>query len=191
MDGPFHERTGTIGGNHWLPPMGDFLPALGSNRRDALRCATALNTRVGLMADTLTEAQRSERMARVRGRDTKPERALRALLTRLGHRYRLQARDLPGRPDIVFRGKRRAIFVHGCFWHRHPDPECKLARMPKSRLDFWGPKLEANRARDVANIDRLKALGWRVLLVWECELRDMDRLEDRVSRFVEGVHEGD
>jgi len=125
-------------------------------------------------------------MRRVRGRDTKPELIVRRLLYAMGFRYRLQARDLPGRPDIVFRGRRKAIFVHGCFWHRHDEPDCRLARMPKSRLDFWRPKLEGNRQRDLANIERLEALGWRVLLVWECQLKDREQLGNTLRRFVEG-----
>ena len=125
-------------------------------------------------------------MARVRGRDTRPELVVRRLLHGMGFRYRLHAKELPGRPDIVFRGRRLAIFVQGCFWHRHPDPECRLARLPKSRLDFWLPKLEGNRARDIANVERLESAGWRVLLVWECELKDWEQLGNRLRRFVEG-----
>jgi DNA mismatch endonuclease (patch repair protein) len=109
-------------------------------------------------------------MARVRNKDTKPELKVRKALHAAGLRFRLQARDLPGRPDIVFRSRRIAIFVHGCFWHRHPDPSCKLARMPKSRSEFWEPKLTANAARDERNARALKALGWRVELLWECDL---------------------
>lgn len=125
-------------------------------------------------------------MSRIRGRDTKPELVVRRLLHAMGYRYRLQAKELPGNPDIVFRSRRKAIFVHGCFWHRHPDPDCALARMPKSRLDFWAPKLEANRARDLANVERLEAMGWKVALVWECELRDSERLGNRLRQFIEG-----
>lgn len=125
-------------------------------------------------------------MSRVRARDTKPEMVVRQLLHAMGYRYRLHAKDLPGKPDIVFRRQRLAIFVNGCFWHRHPDPECRLARMPKSRLDFWLPKLEANRHRDVENEERLAALGWRVLLVWECELRDREQLGNILRRFIKG-----
>jgi len=139
-----------------------------------------------MATDSLTPGERSERMRRVRGRDTKPELIVRRLLYAMGFRYRLQARDLPGRPDIVFRGRRKAIFVHGCFWHRHDEPDCRLARMPKSRLDFWRPKLEGNRQRDLANIERLEALGWRVLLVWECQLKDREQLGNTLRRFVEG-----
>ena len=138
------------------------------------------------MSDSLSPAMRSERMGRVRGRDTKPEMIVRRLLHRMGYRYRLHAKDLPGQPDIVFRRRRRAIFVHGCFWHRHPDPDCRLARLPKSRLDFWLPKLKGNRERDVATVARLESMEWNVLLVWECELRDREQLENKLRRFVEG-----
>ena len=138
------------------------------------------------MIDTLTPSARSERMGRVRGRDTKPEMVVRRLIHGMGYRYRLQARDLPGRPDIVFRKRKKAIFVHGCFWHRHPDPSCKLARLPKTRLDFWLPKLEGNRKRDIANVKRLEEMGWQVLLVWECELRDREQLKNVLRRFIEG-----
>ena len=116
--------------------------------------------------DTLAPKERSERMSRVRGKDTKPELIVRRLLHGLGYRYRLHARDLPGKPDIVFRGRRKAIYVHGCFWHRHPDPACKLARLPKTRQDFWVPKLEGNRQRDIENQRRLTEMGWEVLVVW-------------------------
>lgn len=130
-------------------------------------------------------------MARVTGADTKPELIVRHLLWRMGYRYRLHARDLPGNPDIVFRSRKRAIFVHGCFWHRHSDPACRLARLPKSRLDFWVPKLEGNRARDAENISQLKTLGWQVLLVWECRMKDREQLGNGLYRFVEGIDEGD
>ncbi|MCF8481347.1 MAG: DNA mismatch endonuclease Vsr [Rhodospirillum sp.] len=137
------------------------------------------------MTDSLTPAQRSERMGRVKGRDTKPELQVRRLLTELGYRYRLQRKDLPGKPDIAFLGRRKVIFVHGCFWHRHPDPTCPLARLPKSRLDFWLPKLEANRARDLRTQSDLTALGWRFHIVWECEIKDGERLKTTLRRFLE------
>jgi DNA mismatch endonuclease, patch repair protein len=125
-------------------------------------------------------------MARVRGRDSKPEMLVRRLVHAMGFRYRLHDRRLPGAPDLVFRGRRKAIFVHGCFWHRHPDPSCKLARMPKSRLDFWGPKLEGNRERDLRQQAELKALGWDFLVVWECELKNVEDLMTKVSNFLGG-----
>lgn len=134
--------------------------------------------------DPLNPAERSARMARVRGKDTKPEMHVRRLVHALGHRYRLHRRDLPGAPDLVFPKARKIIFVHGCFWHRHPDSDCKLARLPKSRLDFWLPKLERNRARDAENVAKLKDLGWEVLVVWECEIKDGASLESRIQAFL-------
>jgi DNA mismatch endonuclease, patch repair protein len=138
------------------------------------------------MADTLTKAARSERMSRVRSRDTKPEVRVRKLLHAMGYRYRLHARELPGRPDVVFRRRRKVIFVHGCFWHRHSDPECRLARLPKSRQDFWLPKLEGNRKRDESNVEALQALGWSVLLVWECQIADREQLQNALRWFLDG-----
>ncbi len=135
--------------------------------------------------DTLSKAQRSERMSRVRGKDTKPELLVRKLVHGMGYRYRLHRRDLPGTPDLVFPGRKKVIFVHGCFWHRHPDPACKLARLPKSRLEFWLPKLESNRARDIENTARLEELGWETMTIWECQLGDREALEARVREFLE------
>lgn len=116
-------------------------------------------------------------MARVRGRDTKPEMLVRRALHRAGLRYRLHAKELPGKPDIVFRKRRLAVFVHGCFWHQHDDPACKLARMPKSRQTFWEPKLEGNRQRDERNAAKLRHMGWTVLAIWECELARPDMVD--------------
>lgn len=134
--------------------------------------------------DTLTREQRSERMSHVRGADTKPEMIVRRLAHGLGYRYRLHRRGLPGRPDMVFPGRRKVIFVHGCFWHRHPDSACALARLPKSRLDFWRAKLEGNRARDERNEARLVEMGWGVLVIWECQLRDRGALEKKIRGFL-------
>lgn len=134
--------------------------------------------------DTMSRSERSERMSRVRGKDTKPELTVRRLIHGLGYRYRLHRRDLPGAPDLTFSSRRKVIFVHGCFWHRHPDPECRLARMPKSRQEFWKPKLEGNRVRDRRNEATLLDLGWGVMTVWECELRDMASLENKVRTFL-------
>lgn len=124
-------------------------------------------------------------MGRVRSKDTKPEMFVRRLAHGMGYRYRLHRRDLPGHPDLVFPQRRKAIFVHGCFWHRHPDPECKLARLPKSRLDFWLPKLEGNRRRDEANQAALLALGWRFMVIWECETKDAQYLEVKIKNFLD------
>lgn len=134
--------------------------------------------------DTLTPEQRSERMSRVRGKDTKPELVVRRLVHGLGYRFRLHRRDLPGSPDLVFPGRRKVIWVHGCFWHQHPDPNCKLARMPKSRLEFWEAKLSANRERDAVKMTELTALGWDALVVWECEIKDRGVLAARLKEFL-------
>jgi len=123
-------------------------------------------------------------MALIRGKDSKPELVVRRLIHRMGYRYRLHQRDLPGCPDIVFPRRRKAIFVHGCFWHRH-GKQCPLTRWPKSKIDFWRPKLEANRARDRRNQRELAALGWRCLIVWECEVRDRERLELKIKEFLD------
>lgn len=141
------------------------------------------------MTDTLTPKERSERMSRIRSKDTKPEITVRRLVHGMGYRYRLHRRDLPGIPDLVFPRLKKVIFIHGCFWHRHSDPRCKLARLPKSRLDFWKPKLEANRQRDLENIHKLSRLGWEVLVVWECEISDKEQLENEIRPFLEARHE--
>ncbi|WP_141324312.1 very short patch repair endonuclease [Myxococcus sp. AB025B] len=135
--------------------------------------------------DTLSPKERSERMSRVRNRDTKPELRVRRLISGMGYRYRLQYKKVPGRPDLAFPGKKKAIFVHGCFWHRHPQPSCPLARTPKSRLDFWIPKLEGNRARDMRKLEELRNLGWSALVIWECQLRDEDALREIVREFLD------
>ncbi len=144
------------------------------------------------MVDTLTPEERSERMSRIRGKDTKPEMRLRRLIHGMGYRYRLHVPGLPGKPDMVFPGRKAVIFMHGCFWHRHPDPKCKLARLPKSRQDFWGEKLGANRERDIRTQKQLQDMGWRVLVVWECELQDMDTVSRTVRAFLDNkTNEGD
>jgi DNA mismatch endonuclease (patch repair protein) len=131
--------------------------------------------------DTLTPLERSERMSRVRNRDTKPEWAVRRLLWALGYRYRLHGKGMPGRPDIVFPKLKKVVFVHGCFWHRHP----RCGRTPKSRLDFWLLKLRSNRARDLKNQRALNKLGWDFCVVWECELKDVDKVSLRLIEFLD------
>ncbi|GAA0832753.1 very short patch repair endonuclease [Cupriavidus pauculus] len=133
--------------------------------------------------DSLTTRERSERMGRIKAKDTKPEMLVRRLVHGMGFRYRLHDARLPGRPDLVFPGRRKAIFVHGCFWHRHEN--CKLARLPKSRLEFWVPKLQANWERDQRDARELGLLGWKVLIVWECELKDRMALAYRIREFLE------
>ncbi len=123
-------------------------------------------------------------MSRVRGRDTGPEMVVRRLLHGMGYRYRLQGRDLPGRPDLVFPSRRKVVFVHGCFWHLHP--RCRNVRLPKSRQEFWIPKLRSNRKRDLANQRKLTNAGWRFLVVWECELADLDDVAGRLVAFLDG-----
>ncbi|MDD3530613.1 MAG: very short patch repair endonuclease [Gallionellaceae bacterium] len=128
---------------------------------------------------------RSENMRRIRGKNTGPELAVRGLLRALGFTgYRLHRKDLPGRPDVAFVGRRKAILIHGCFWHGH---DCKVGRRePKSNRDYWLPKIKRNRRRDAAHQVELARLGWSVLTVWECELRDLPALSARLTAFMEG-----
>lgn len=124
---------------------------------------------------------RSAQMALVRGRDTKPEMRVRKALHAAGLRYRLHAKELPGKPDLVFPGRRVELFVNGCFWHRHPG--CRAARLPKSRLNFWGTKLTGNVERDRRNCAALQAAGWSVMVIWECETRDPKEIT-RLARSI-------
>lgn len=134
------------------------------------------------MTTAKIDPARSAQMSLVRGQDTKPELRVRRALYAAGLRYRLHAKELPGKPDLVFRRRRVAIFIHGCFWHQHPDPKCHLARMPKSRLGFWEPKLKGNRLRDERVKSALEQDGWRVFEVWECETKpaELQRLVDQI-----------
>ncbi|RUU25222.1 MULTISPECIES: very short patch repair endonuclease [unclassified Mesorhizobium] len=128
------------------------------------------------------DPDRSRQMALIRSVDTKPEMLVRRLAHRLGFRFRLHRKDLPGKPDLVFPGRRAAVFVHGCYWHGHG---CKRgARMPKTNVDYWTAKIGRNRERDEANVAALEAAGWRVLVVWECELKDTDGLAGRLQGFL-------
>lgn len=110
------------------------------------------------------------------------EMVVRRLVHGLGFRYRLHNADLPGKPDLVFRSRKKVIFVHGCFWHRHAN--CKLARLPKSKLDFWLPKLQTNKERDKRNQKALTKMEWNYLVVWECELNDLKSLKKRIITFL-------
>jgi DNA mismatch endonuclease (patch repair protein) len=135
------------------------------------------------MVDQLTPEERSAHMRRIRQRDTTPEMAVRCMAHALGARFRLHRRDLPGTPDLIFPRYRKAIQVHGCFWHRHD--ECRIARIPKSRVEYWQAKLDRNVERDRRALDALKAMGWQVLVVWECETRDTVKLRGILSSFLD------
>jgi DNA mismatch endonuclease, patch repair protein len=126
--------------------------------------------------DPLSPAERSARMALVRSRDTKPELRVRRFLHAAGLRFRLHQKVAGARPDLVFRTRGTVVFVHGCIWHRHPEPTCPLTRTPKSRIDFWTAKFSENVARDQRQRATLEAEGWRVLTIWECETNDAERL---------------
>lgn len=127
----------------------------------------------------MSPAKRSALMGRIRGRNTGPEIAVRRLLHAMGYRFRLHARDLPGRPDIVFRSRRAALFVHGCFWHRH---DCDLAYTPKTRREFWQRKFDGNVRRDKRIKSELEAAGWRVIIAWECQLDNSAGLANRLAK---------
>lgn len=132
--------------------------------------------------DTLTVAQRSERMSRIRGKDTKPEMLVRRALHRLGYRYRLHRRDLPGAPDIVFPSRKKVIFVHSCFWHGHVG--CSVANVPKSRRAYWRDKFASNKKRDGSNVRQLRRAGWDVLVIWECDTKAPERMAVKAVTFL-------
>tara|TARA_R110002072_G_scaffold302300_2_gene484640 strand:+ start:104 stop:508 length:405 start_codon:yes stop_codon:yes gene_type:complete len=132
--------------------------------------------------DTRTPEQRRRIMQSVKTQDTGPEMIVRRMLHSHGYRYRLHRKDLPGRPDIVFKGRRKAIFVNGCFWHGHG---CSKGKLPKSKLNYWQPKIEQNMARDARKISELEANGWQVLVVWQCEIADSQALWRQLQEFVE------
>lgn len=143
------------------------------------------------MADILTPKERSERMSRIKGHDTKPELILRRALHAAGLRYRLHARDLPGRPDLVFPRWSAVVFVHGCFWHHHNG--CRIANVPQSNAEFWLAKFERNKRRDARAVRALRASGWRVMVVWECQLSGSRRIAStaaRVAAFVKDRYPG-
>ena len=134
------------------------------------------------MVDSLNQAARSAMMSRIRGKNTRPELIVRKLAFAAGYRYRLHVRALPGAPDMVFPSRKKVIFIHGCFWHLHDN--CALARMPKSRVEFWSEKLHGNKMRDIRACASLADLGWEVLVVWECELNDLVKLGERLQVFL-------
>lgn len=135
------------------------------------------------MTDVLTPQQRSANMAAITGKNTKPEMVVRRAIHRLGYRYVLHQKNLPGRPDLVFPSRRKIVFVHGCFWHMH---QCRYGRVvPVTNADFWSAKRNGNVMRDIRNVAALRNLGWSVLVVWECQIREIDVLANRIVRFLE------
>ena len=132
--------------------------------------------------DTLTTAERSQRMSRIRGKNTGPELRVRRILFSMGYRYRLHCATLPGKPDLVFPARRKAVFVNGCFWHGH---RCALGRMPKSRINFWRAKIQSNWLRGKRNRRKLSRLGWRSIELWECQLREVNQARSRLIHFLE------
>ena len=132
--------------------------------------------------DSITPDRRSANMSQIRSKDTKPEMLIRRMLHRLGYRYSLHRRDLPGAPDLVFSSRRKVILVHGCFWHQHEG--CIDGRLPKSRQDYWLPKLRHNVERDRRNISKLRRGGWQVLKLWECDIANDESLQERLVRFL-------
>lgn len=131
--------------------------------------------------DTISSEERSALMSRIRSKNTLPEMAVRSILHRLGYRFRLHRKDLPGLPDIVLPRHRKIVLVHGCFWHGHT---CRLASKPKSNETYWSTKIQANRARDARNLKALTQQGWTVLELWECEVRKLEGIEERLSSFM-------
>lgn len=124
---------------------------------------------------------RSENMRRIRSKGMRPELAVRSMVHKMGYRFRLHRKDLPGKPDLVFAGRRKVIFVHGCFWHAH---DCKTAHRPKSNADYWGVKLKRNAARDKKSLAALMAQGWKPLVIWECELKKSAATGARIGKFL-------
>lgn len=135
--------------------------------------------------DKLTPQERSDNMRRIRSKGMKPELDVRRLVHGLGYRYRLHVESLPGKPDLVFPQRRKAILVHGCFWHQHPSGSCKIVRKPKSNKTYWAKKLKDNMTRDARHMTLLRKAGWRVLVIWECQTTNLDALARRVTTFLE------
>jgi len=134
--------------------------------------------------DKLTPKERSENMRRIRSVDMGPEMRVRRLVHALGYRFRLHGKSLPGKPDLVFASRRKVILVHGCFWHHHDADRCLDSRLPRSNRSYWIPKLMANVARDRANLQRLRSMGWDVLVIWDCQTHDAAALSARVTEFL-------
>lgn len=153
------------------------------DRREGARPRDRLKRTQSDGVDPPPSRWRSELMSRIRARDTVPELRVRRLVHCMGYRYRLHARELPGRPDLVFRPRRKVIFVHGCFWHRHRG--CPANRLPSTRSGFWRSKLDGNVRRDRRNEAALRKKGWSVLVIWECETKNTDRVARTIRRFLD------
>lgn len=136
--------------------------------------------------EKISREQRSANMRAIRSKGMKPEMLVRRMAHCMGYRYRLHRKDLPGKPDMVFPGRRKVIFVHGCFWHQHADPACRSSHTPRSNKDYWVPKLNRNKDRDHKNLERLRGAGWDVLVIWECQTKDLGGLSERIRTFLEG-----
>ena len=135
------------------------------------------------MADVFTSEKRSAIMAQIKGENTKPELLVRRIVHSLGYRYRLHGKKLPGKPDLVLPRHHKVILVHGCFWHGHA--RCRRSALPTSNVDFWHEKIEGNRTRDRRTVRKLRRMGWQVLVVWQCETKDVARLTARLELFLE------
>lgn len=134
------------------------------------------------MADVFSREKRSWLMGRVKGRDTKPEVLVRSMIHRMGFRFRLHRKDLPGKPDIVLPKYKKAVFIHGCFWHGHKG--CSRAARPTSNVDFWNRKIDGNIKRDANAQKELRGMGWKILVIWQCRIRDMAALQKRLEGFL-------
>ncbi len=134
------------------------------------------------MTDIVSKSQRSRNMGLIKSQNTKPEIVVRKTLYKLGYRYRLQVKDLPGKPDIVIRRLKTAIFVNGCFWHQHEN--CNRASIPKSNVNYWIKKLDGNKQRDINSYRSLEELGWKIVIIWECETKDVEKLKNLVKERI-------
>jgi DNA mismatch endonuclease (patch repair protein) len=176
LGAPVHRHQNVASGGQSLRP------------RDRVDSQRHHNEKMALVADTIDARRRSEIMSRIRSRDTLPEIAVRQAAHALGLRFRLYRRDLPGCPDLVFPRRKLALFVHGCYWHQHPG--CRRASRPKSRPDYWLPKLARNVARDASATAQLAALGWQTAVIWECQATDRPELERRLLALIAASEPG-
>jgi DNA mismatch endonuclease (patch repair protein) len=134
------------------------------------------------MTDKVSSKKRSWMMGRIKSKNTAPELQLRKFIFSMGFRYRVHYKKLPGSPDIVFLGRKKVIFVHGCFWHGHPN--CKASKLPETHIEFWKNKISSNQERDINNVKKLENMGWKVLIVWQCELKEISNMTDKIRAFL-------